>query len=172
MLVEPINDRQRQQVCLATDDCVQRAARFFRNDFDPVSVSFDLRGRAAGMYRVRDGQRCIRYNPYIFAKYFDDSLAGTVPHEVAHYVTDILYGLRRVRPHGAEWRAVMQVLGAAPCVTGDYDLSGVPVRRHRRFAYRCECDTHQLSTRRHNQVHRGKAAYRCRHCGVQLVFVG
>ncbi len=55
-----------------------------------VPVRFELQGRAAGMYRVHKGERVIRYNPYIFSKYFDDSLANTVPHEVAHYITDVL----------------------------------------------------------------------------------
>jgi len=149
-------------------DCLEQAGQMFRYSPASVAVTFDLTGSAAGMYRVHGAERVIRYNPYIFAKYFANNLAVTVPHEVAHYVTDRLYGLRNIRPHGAEWKTVMRSLGADPCVTASYDLSGVPVRRQRRFSYRCECSTHQLSSCRHNKIQRGQSSYLCRRCGSTL----
>ena len=124
------------------------------------------------MYRVRGRRRSIRYNPYLFAKYFADSLSATVPHEVAHYVTDVLYGMRNVQPHGLEWRAVMCSLGAEPRASGRYDLAGVPVRRQRRYTYHCGCTTHLLSACRHNRLHSGRARYLCRLCGTQIVYQG
>jgi len=172
MVVEPIDTVQEQVVRDVTAACLRRAGKICGRDFPSIPVSFDLSGRAAGMYRVRYGRRGIRYNPYLFAKYFDDGLTATVPHEVAHYVTDLLYGLHNVRPHGVEWQAVMRSLGAEPRATGYYDLTGVPVRRQRRYTYACDCATHRLTTRRHNKVHRGEALYRCRRCGVPLVFSG
>lgn len=171
-LLEPIDSHQRAQVLRATEVCLARAEELFGRRFPPIPVAFDLRGRSAGMYRVRGGARCIRYNPYIFAKYFADGLSQTVPHEVAHYVTDLLYGLRRVRPHGREWRDVMRRLGGEPRATGRYDLDGVPLRTQRRFAYRCGCTEHQLSTRRHHAVCRGEARYLCRRCRAELRFAG
>lgn len=172
MTVVPIDAQQQQQVLAATAACVQQAGDLYGRAFAPIEVCFDLRGTAAGMYRVRRGERRIRYNPWIFARYFDDSLAVTVPHEVAHYVTDCLYGLARVRPHGPEWQAVMRALGASARVTGRYDLRGLPLRRQRRFAYRCDCGSHQLSTVRHNRVQRGEALYLCRQCRKAIVYAG
>jgi SprT protein len=172
MSIEPIDAEQQLAVRQATDSCLCRAVEICRRDFAPIPVTFDLRGRSAGMYRVRNGRCGIRYNPYIFAKFFEDNLAVTVPHEVAHYVTDMLYGLQRIRPHGVEWQAVMRSLEAEPRAYGDYDLSGVPVRRQRRFTYACGCATHRLTTQRHNKVRRGESLYRCRRCGVPLVFAG
>ncbi len=169
MIIEPIGKQQQGQVCDATVACLRRAEELFQVDFEPVPVSFDLTGRAAGMYRSGRGERLIRYNPYLFARYFDNNLCTTVPHEVAHYITDRLYGLRNIRAHGAEWQAVMRTLGAEPRATARYDLEGIPVRRQRRFSYRCDCNTHQLSTARHNRVRRGQAAYHCRACGAALV---
>ena len=168
MQVTPINAVQQQQVAVATRDCIQRAAALLDCMLQPVPVSFTLSGRAAGMYRVRHGQREIRYNPYIFGKYFADNLSTTVPHEVAHYATDVLYGLRNVKPHGVEWRAVMQLLGADPAVTCRYDLSGIPLVRQRRFRYRCACSSHTISTARHNRVSSGQARYLCKHCRMPL----
>lgn len=172
MTAAAIDAGQQQQVRQATDACVQKARDIYAQAFAPIEVYFDLRGTAAGMYRVQCGERRIRYNPWIFARYFEDSLAITVPHEVAHYVTDCLYGLSRVRPHGDEWRAVMRALGVSPRVTGCYDLSGLPLRRQRRFAYRCDCSSHQLSTIRHHRVQRGEAMYLCRQCRKAIVYAG
>ena len=170
MFPEPIDAQQQAQVRQATRDCVVHATRLFEKNFIVPSVQFDLTGRAAGQYRVRRGEAAIRYNPFIFARYFEDNLNETVPHEVAHLVVDQLWGLRRVRAHGAEWRSVMQALGAEPRATARYDLTGLPVRRQRRFAYRCACSTHQLTTCRHNRVQRGEARYHCRQCDQPLVF--
>jgi SprT protein len=166
--IEPIDHDQQQHVIIRTADFFRRAGTVFNRPFQVIPVVFNLTGRAAGMYRVSKRQRQIRYNPYIFAKYFDDNLAVTVPHEVAHYITDIVYGLSNIRPHGAEWQAVMQAFGADASRTCSYDLEGVPVRTHKRYAYRCSCTTHQLTTRRHNNVRRGKARYYCRYCGEEL----
>jgi len=156
----------------ATRRSIAQAAVLFGCELAEIPVSFELRGRAAGMYRVRGRQREIRYNPHIFARYFSDNLANTVPHEVAHYVTDVLHGLRRVRPHGPEWRAVMRALGAEPVATCRYDLAGLPVRRQQRFSYRCACTTHSLSTVRHKRIQGGRVRYHCRRCQTPLRYAG
>ena len=171
-IVEPINSLQMQQVRACTEDYLQRATDLYATGFAPVAVHFDLSGRAAGMYVVRAGVRRIRYNPYIFAKYFASSLRTTVPHEVAHYVTDQLYGLHNIRPHGKEWQQVMRAFGVTPRATGNYDLSGVPVRRQRRFSYRCACREHQLSCVRHNKIQRRQVRYLCQSCGSVIRFDG
>ena len=172
MTVEPITRLQQDQVVSATRRCIRHAEKRLVQAFDLPPVTFDLRGRAAGMYRVRNTRRQIRYNPYIFGKYFTDNLANTVPHEVAHYLTDVLYGLCAVRPHGREWQTLMHVLGAEPTVTCHYDLTGVPLRRQRRFSYRCACSSHTVSAVRHNRVQRGQGRYICRQCRAPLVFAG
>lgn len=170
MTVEPITLRQQDQVVSATRRCIQQAEKRLGQEFGLPPVTFDLQGRAAGMYRVCRNRRQIRYNPYIFGKYFADNLANTVPHEVAHYLTDVLYGLRNVRPHGREWQAAMCVLDAEPTVTCRYDLTGIPVKRQRRFSYRCACAAHAVSAVRHNRVQRGLGKYVCRQCRMPLVF--
>jgi len=164
-----IDAHQQLQVCHETLACLQRAERLFSLGHKPIPVLFDLVGRAAGMYRVARREVVIRYNPYIFARHFDHGLQTTVPHEVAHYITDRLYGIAYVRPHGREWQSVMRVLGAEARATSCMDLTGLPLRRQRRFAYRCACTTHQLSTVRHNRVTSGRARYHCRTCGSELV---
>jgi SprT protein len=166
--IAPITPSQQQQVLVATNACIVRAGELLQRSFKIIPVAFDLRGRAAGMYRVQGKQRWIRYNPYLFAKYFDENLTDTVPHEVAHYLIDMLYGLRKVRAHGPEWRELAHMLGASTKATCRFDLTGVPVRTQQRFAYRCDCTTHALTTRRHNQARHGHMRYFCRTCRGEL----
>lgn len=168
MTIEPIGAAEREQVVAATRAWLRRAAEIWQRDFGTVPVLFDLRGRAAGMYRVRGGRREIRYNPWLFAKYPRDNLEVTVPHEVAHHVASCLHPLRRLRPHGPEWRAVMIAFGIDPAAGVVHDLDGIPRRRHRRFTYRCECALHELTTRRHRRIVDDGARYLCRRCGARL----
>lgn len=170
--IQPISVTQQKHVQQVTLTYIQQASLCFKQAFAEIPVLFDLTGRACGMYCVKNEQKYIRYNPYLFAKYYENSLSDTIPHEVAHYITDIIYGLRNIRPHGSEWQMVMQHFGVEGKATGNYDLVGIPTRQHRRFDYRCGCDFYEFTTRRHNMVVFGKANYICRRCGNRLTQVG
>lgn len=171
-MIKPITLLQQKHVKSVTTEYIQRASKIYQQSFSMVLISFDLKGRAAGMYRVKNNVRLIRYNPYLFAKYFDDNVAETVPHEVAHYITEKLYGIGRVRPHGNEWGEVMRAFGIESKRVGHrYDMQGVPVRVHRRYAYRCRCATHNVTTRRHKQMKSGMAEFLCRRCGESIILV-
>ena len=167
-VIEPITSNQRQQVIDRVADVLRQCEQHFNQSFKPIEIRFDLRGRSSGMYVVKHRQRYLRFNLFIFSKYFEDSLDNTVPHEVAHYISDVLFGIKNIRPHGKEWKAIMQQLGVEPRVTGNYDLAGIPVKRQRRFDYACDCATHQLTTVRHNKILRGKTQYFCRKCDGKL----
>lgn len=162
--IEPINQQQQALVIEKTRQYIELASDFYARPFKNIDVLFNLSGRNAGMYRVCGQQRWIRYNPYIFARYFTDGLHTTVPHEVAHYVTDQLYSLKKIRPHGVQWKNVMHVLGAKPQVTGNYSLAGIPQRRQKRYTYQCECRQHQISAIRHRRIVNRQATYYCKQC--------
>ncbi|MGR9091021.1 MAG: SprT family zinc-dependent metalloprotease [Gammaproteobacteria bacterium] len=168
-MIDPIGVPERARVISATVRCIERANRLLDTAFEPIPVHFDLIGRTAGMYRVVSGEPQIRYNPYLFAKYYDENVTTTVPHEVAHYLTDAVYGYRNVKPHGREWRNVMRVLGANDAVRCDFDLEGIPVRRYRTIRYVCRCRAHELTSVRHNRVQRQRARYFCRACRTELM---
>lgn len=170
--VKPIDGPQQQRVVDATAHCLERAGRALGRVFPLPAIRFDLKGSAAGMYRIRDGEREIRFNPWVFARDLDGHLASTVPHEAAHYVVDVLHGLRRVRPHGREWREIMQLLGAEARATGGYDLQGVPVRRLRRYEYACACAAHRLTSIRHRRIQERRRRYYCHNCHAELVYTG
>ena len=170
-LIEPIVESRQEQVIEETAHFIRSASDYYGRKIKEIPVLFDLTGKSAGMYRVKAGQRVIRYNPYVFAKYFDDNFNETIPHEVAHYVTDILYGLRKIRPHGNEWKSVMNVFGVTANRTANYDLTGTPVRNFKTFVYHCGCQNFELTSRRHNKVLKGTGHYMCRDCGEKLLFV-
>ncbi|MGL5177893.1 MAG: SprT-like domain-containing protein, partial [Aeromonas veronii] len=97
-------------------------------------------------------------------------LDEVVPHEVAHLLVHALWGdgrgKNRVLPHGKQWQSVMrEVFGLEPRTTHSFDLA---VLAQRTVPYRCHCQQHQLSIRRHNKVVRGEARYHCRRCKQPL----
>ncbi len=168
LTINPIDAAQQGRVVEETLSYIHQATKIFDRQFKPIPILFDLSGRAAGMYKVNRKQKLIRYNPYIFSKFFDDNLAVTVPHEVAHYITDQVFGMRQIRPHGREWRALMAEFKVDPSTTCDYDLEGIPLKTQRRHVYVCGCTSHKLSSHRHNKVLRGSARYFCRNCKDEI----
>ena len=167
-IINPITSSQQQEIIERVSDLLQQCQQYFNQPFKPIEIRFDLRGKTSGMYVVKNKQQYLRFNPLIFSKYFEDSLNNTVPHEVAHYVSHVLFGIKNIRPHGKEWKSIMHTLGAEPRVTGDYDLSGIPVKRLRRFKYVCNCTAHELTTVRHNRILRRKSQYFCLKCKGKL----
>jgi len=171
-IISPLSGEQQQKVIAQTQDYIKQARELFDLKNKAVDITFNLKGRCAGMYRIRPRKgrifsqqhREIRYNPFIFAKYFTDNYETTIPHEVAHYVTDIIYGLKNIKPHGKEWQAVMAAFDADASVTADYDLSGIPLKQQTLFSYRCDCREHQLTSIRHNKIKKRRARYYCNAC--------
>lgn len=195
MIVQPINEELQKQVIVEVQRYIIIASELYKKRIEPVDVVFDIKGRAAGMYccyykkksNKKEARKAfndyflsdwfpkkhqkIRFNPWVFSKYPEDSWSNTIPHEVAHYVSDCLFGLKNIKPHGKEWRAIMHDFDAEPLVRGDYDLEGIPTRKVRRYDYRCSCRKVALSSVRHNKVQNGRQEYRCRDCSEKLTLV-
>lgn len=130
-------------------------------------IRFDLRGTAAGQARWGTGERpVLRFNLAMARAETARFLAQTVPHEVAHLVTAACWG--RTRPHGIEWQSVMQFFGAPADRCHSYRVPDATHRRQRRWTYTCGCQSHALSTTRHNRAQAGHVSYHCRRCGDRL----
>ena len=185
-IISPIRAARQLQVQHEVQRYLSIGESLYQCSMPAIPVLFDLKGKAAGMYRVkslpksRNGffsknnvvqERVIRFNPWLFAKYPEDSWGNTIPHEVAHYMTDCLYGIKAIRPHGKEWVDVMRRLGAEPIVRANYDLSGIPTRRMAKYTYRCACREVSLTAYRHKKVQNGLQRYRCRDCASELSWV-
>lgn len=173
-IIQPLSVAQQQRVIAQTHVYIRQAEQLLNIKSKPLEISFNLKGRSAGMYRVyrhRFRQRReIRYNSHIFSKYFADNFTTTVPHEVAHYVSDIVYGLKNIKPHGREWKEIMQLFGANASVTANYDLSGIPLKKRTLYSYQCNCREHQLSAIRHNRIKNNRSHYYCSYCKSGLRF--
>ncbi len=162
-----IDQEQKTRLEKLTRHWLQQGEAWAGRALAPLAVRFDLCGRAAGQYRSHP-QPLVRYNAALAARQFDDFCRLVPPHEVAHHVVSQLHGPRGARPHGPEWQAVMNFFGVPAERCHDFDLDGTPVRRQRRFLYRCACGEQQLSATRHNRIQRGEATYFCRRCGEPL----
>lgn len=166
--VIPIGKQLQNEISQAVASYVERAESIFSCKFESIDIRFDLSGRSAGMYKLHRGNRVIRFNPYHFAKYPDENMTETIPHEVAHYITDQVYGIKNIRPHGKEWQALMLKFGIEPKRTFSYSLEGIPTRQHKKHSYKCACAEFEITTRRHNKILKGQATYSCRKCGENI----
>ncbi|MDQ4430549.1 SprT protein [Yokenella regensburgei] len=133
-----------------------------RNYPEPKLV-YQQRGTAAGTAWLESNE--IRLNPVLMMENQQAFIDEVVPHELAHILAWRHFG--RVAPHGKEWKWMMEsVLGVPARRTHQFELESV---RRNTFPYRCKCQQHQLTVRRHNRVLRGEAVYRCVHCGEALI---
>lgn len=180
-MITPIDSEKQIAVTQQVHRLINEAGDRYGKAFALINVVFNLQGKVAGMYRVKKQrpwysaatqyQRVIRFNPWLFAKYFKDSWHNTIPHEVAHYIADCRFGLSNILPHGPEWKAIMRDFGAEPTVTAAYDISDIPHRKIKKFLYECACRQVELSTIRHRRVQSGEQHYRCKDCQQLLVRV-
>ena len=155
-------------VARTTDDLIRRAREKWPQARIPRGrITFRMRGLSAGEACRTSGQT--NYNSELLERYGEDFIREIVPHEVAHVVTSAVWP--RAKPHGPEWRSVMEFFGARPSVTHGFDSK--PSRRVSRIPYACACPEHHLMTRRaHVRIQRGTVEYSCRKCRRTLVYVG
>ncbi len=172
--IQPLSAEKQQLVFDETQAYIKKATELFRVKSTDVDIVFNLKGRTAGMYRVKrkiiNHKREIRYNSFIFSKYFDDNFKTTIPHEVAHYISDLIYGLKNIKPHGGEWKDIMRAFGVDAAVTANYDLTGIPQKNRASFTYMCGCRDHQIGAVRHNRIKKQQGKYICNACKQTLYF--
>lgn len=143
-----------------------KAEVYFDKTYPVPELDLTLRGKCAGQAFLQRWK--LRFNLALLAENYPHFMLNVVPHELAHLVAFREFG-GRIKPHGQEWRGVMeQVLGVPAHVTHQYDVSRA-ARQH--FIYRCGCPdkTHGLTIRRHNKVARG-VKYLCRLCRQTLTY--
>lgn len=166
------------QVRTLAEQYVRQASVHFGRCLPIPEIRFDLRGACAGQavfrltrMRTPATQCALRFNDALLHRYPEEFFGQVVAHEVAHAVAHWIYG-RQIRPHGPEWRAIMQeVLGVPPQVRHRMEVQRQPRRRH---AYGCGCErrVHALSGIRHNRVQRREQIYLCRDCRQPLRYLG
>jgi len=151
-----------QAVMRSLRDKLAQANRHLERHYPEPTLVYQQRGAAAGTAWLASYE--IRLNPVLLLENQQAFIDEVVPHELAHLLVWKHFG--RVAPHGKEWKWMMEsVLGVPAQRTHRFEVDSV---RSRTFAYRCECQQHQLTVRRHNRIVRGESEYRCIHCGSIL----
>lgn len=158
---------KRLEIVRLVGDLYRIAAKHFDCSGDTVPVRFTLRGLAAGQWRLRNGSESLHFNERLFAAAPEQHMPDTVAHEVAHSVVYRCFG-RGLRPHGREWRMVMEKLGCRAQVTHRTPPE-ILARTLNRHLYRCRCRIHALGPRQHKHAIHGRRSYQCRVCGDRLV---
>lgn len=140
------------------------AEQHFQSQLLKPALELTQRGTSAGSARLQSN--LIRLNPVLLCESPEEFIRQILPHELAHLLVHQLYG--KVAPHGNEWKYLMaEVFGLKPERTHRLDTSLV---QGPRFFYRCGCQQHQLTIRRHNKIQKG-VSYRCRACQQELYLV-
>lgn len=144
-----------------------------------VSISYALdSARAVGSYQPL--YKRILLNEKLLEEYGELYIEDTVVHEFVHAVIHCLYPSgrdgwgKKVHHHGKQFRAVCSHYGndgsARTALFNDSKTMKKP-KRHRRFTYKCGCNTHEISTVRHNRIQSGKQSFRCNKCSSSLTLV-
>lgn len=138
-----------------------KAVAFFNTDFHAPTILYNVRGVKAGVAYLERNE--VRFNPVLLQENGLDFVNQVVPHELAHILVYQLFG--RVQPHGKEWKMMMETVLGVPAETYHcFDTASVT----KQFAYKCDCQIHQLSVRRHNAIVRDGKVYLCKKCKGKL----
>jgi SprT protein len=151
--------------CTTMRHYLDKAYERYGRQFKMPSINFNLRGRTAGKAFYYDNE--VRLNLVLFRENVEGFKARTIPHELAHLITHVLYP--NAKPHGREWKSVMRSLGGPTTRCHSFDTSNSEVRSvRRRFTVRCDCRTYQFTSIRYNRMRSGERSYSCRQCGGRV----
>jgi SprT protein len=119
--------------------CLEVArAHYNRPDLTMPEIRWDVKNTDGG--RASHHGNYVRFNLVLCVENEEKFLNTTVPHELAHCIAGTLYWDsvlketgKRMRPHGKQWKEVMEVLKVPAKVTHSYDVTSIerPKRRPR-----------------------------------------
>lgn len=176
-----VTAEMKEKVNAKLRECIAIANKRYNIDLKFPTVVYQKRGTTAGTANYRTWT--IDINPVLLVENFDDMLNDTVPHEMAHLITDAVYpeahesgpmqltrrgwkrGKRSV--HGAEWQSVMRVLGVNPSRTHSYDTTNARTREKVSYDYKCNCcgAILKMGPKRHATEQRMPGHYTHSSCG-------
>lgn len=145
-----------------------------------IESNFNLKGNWAGCFRPSTvkGDCTLDFNEVLMQENPDD-FRTTVIHEVAHWVRWVRAGYAQdMRKggsrdvHGVKWKNVMKELGIEDPKTYHTFNTDSVVKKQRRWAYQCDCTTHEVATVTHNRIQNGEKEYSCNSCGKDIQYSG
>lgn len=160
-----LDDPALHRALLDRVEAAWQLCRDYHPELPRPQVWCDLRGKCAG--QAHYGRGGLRFNPVLYRENRRAFLVDVVPHEMAHWLVRHLSDGHKARPHGHEWRTVMeQLFGLEARVTHCFDTGRASPTPHR---YHCGCQEHFFTARRHSLVRNGRR-YRCLSCAQTLVY--
>ena len=160
-----LDDAALHQALLERVETAWQLCRDYHPGLPRPQVWCDLRGKCAG--QAHYGRGGLRFNPVLYRENRRAFLVDVVPHEMAHWLVRHLSDGHKARPHGREWRTVMeQLFGLEARVTHSFDTGRASPTPH---CYQCGCQAHFFTSRRHALARNGRH-YRCLSCAQTLVY--
>jgi SprT protein len=159
------------QVKLAVEEYIHIANEHFDVRMAIPEISFNL-GGATTAGQAWGSKWLLKFH----MGYLNDNkgayIERTVPHEVAHLVAYYVYcrvkGKTRIKPHGKEWKYIMEKVFKRPS-TRCHSYKKPEGFIKNVFEYTCNCKTYELSIIRHRRALKG-SVYRCGKCKQPLTF--
>lgn len=138
--------RLQNQVLSCLRQYLSLANRFFHTEFFEPKIEYKNKGSIAGSALLNKWQ--IQLNRSML-------------------IENQLLFINEVEPHGPEWQYVMMtVFNCQPKRTHRFVLPSTIQKK--RYRYTCQCQTHLLTTIRHNRIQNQHAKYFCKSCHALL----
>lgn len=117
----------RKRVTDKVKACFKIAQKKYGVEFEMPEIRYDIKSWCGGLaYHQR---WLLRFNLILLVENEDHYIENVVPHEVAHLVNRRVNtpapGKKRLMPHGAEWKGVMELFKVVPHVKHTYDCSSI-----------------------------------------------
>jgi predicted SprT family Zn-dependent metalloprotease len=131
-----------------------------------IYLDTNLKGRSLGkcIFNNIEETFVIKINLWYVKKY-PEIFKNTCLHEIAHAVDKQLYNNLS---HGRTWQMIMIELGASPKRVED--KVNIPDTRVYKYVYKCNCQKHYLSIKKHNKMKKNPRLYYCCKCHGDLKF--
>jgi SprT protein len=133
-----------------------------------TDVKINLKGSRLIGQCIKEGRKSylIRLHIKLLREFGQKYIKDVLTHEFAHAVQMELFA--KSKPHGREWKSVMESLSGAPYKKSNINYSLKNDRIFKTYRYKCDCQEHLITSIRHNKIIRGSSVYKCKKCGQIL----
>lgn len=117
-------------------DVLLLAQSIYKQPFEIPTLEYRQMGRVAGKAWFFNWK--VEINPdFLKNGHLEEMINQTLPHELAHLISQKVYGRTLGGGHGRLWKSVMVRLGLPPNRCHDYSLEGVKTRKKAKYPVKC-----------------------------------
>lgn len=160
-----IDEKLKKKLEIKAQETVDKLNKYFKFNMKVPEIYYDVTGTNAGI--AKSETMSVHLNPALLLQNIKETIDNTLPHEICHiaiFHKSILENKEKFPDgHGAQWKFMMYVVGAAAKRCHDYDVTDVK-RNVTEYTYFCKCEKPVLVNRKiHNQIQKG-SKYQCKKC--------